>query len=155
MTDSLHLLFNPYGNLTAFFFFALLPPLILAAAWAKRRNVAAPPLSLRGGRAVVAVVLLTVYYGFILNWLIFDQFQSLTLKRGELVLRYPLFGLTERLPATAVRAVDVVQDDPRTYRMQRLVIVTRDGQRYTSAQVRADTAAQLAERLRAALPLSP
>lgn len=151
MADSLHLLFNPGGNLTAFFFFALLPPLMLAAAWAKRRNVAAAPLSLRGRGGVIAVVLLTVYYGFLLNWLIIGQFQSLTLERGELVLRYPLLGLTERLPVTTVQAIEIIKDDPRTYRMQRLVIVTQDGQRYTSTQVRAATAAQLAGLLRQAL----
>ncbi len=82
------------------------------------------------------IVPILIYYGFIYWWLFYDQFYRILIQSDATwQLEYRMPVRTKTIPVNDISTIQAVTGDMRTYEMTRILIFTRDGNRYLSAQV--------------------
>ena len=83
---------------------------------------------------IIAPIL--IYYGFVYWWLFYDQFYSILIRNDATwQLEYRMPVRIKKVPVNDILTIQSVTGDMRTHEMTRILIFTRDGNRYSSAQV--------------------
>lgn len=130
--------FNPLGNYVAVLFLCALPPLFMLLGhlasmmgWGKSRWAFA-----RRFWYLPLLVPLFLYYGIIYRWLFYDQFYWITVKNnGAWELEYSVPSRIKTIMADDISDIQAITGDMWTHRMVRILISTKDGKKYLSAQV--------------------
>ncbi len=130
--------FNDAGNLlAAVFFFSLPLVLVVVGLWTRGREGESRRWRFARRTAYLPVMLPLLLYGLVVyRWLFHDQFYWLTVEReGVWQLEYCLPGKTRTIRIADIAEIQAVSGDLWTYRQARIRITTREGERFTSAQV--------------------
>lgn len=130
--------FNVTGNVTAALFFFSLPLIIVVAGALARRKSAENKRWLFAERYLYLPLLapLLLYYGLIYRWLFYDQFYWIAVERnGDLRLEYYLPSRSRTITVGDISHFESSTGDLWTFKSVRILIVTTDGKRHSSAQV--------------------
>ena len=134
--NSIH--FNPIGNLIAALFFCILPLfIVIIGLLARRKGIGKNRWSsVKRYWYLPILVPLFLYYGIIYRWLFYDQFYWITMKNeGIWELEYSVPTRIRTINAGDISSIEAATGDIWTHRMVRILISTKDGKKYLSAQV--------------------
>ena len=143
MTTVQEIVFNIGGNYVAALFWCAAPLIVILLGilarmmgWSRDRMAFA-----RRYWYMPLLVPLVLYYGFIYWWLFYDQFYRVLVRDDNTwQLEYRMPTRTRTISADDIADFQTVTGDIRTYRMIRIAISTKDGEKYLSAQVAEDDA---------------
>lgn len=129
---------NPAGAYTAAFYFSLLPGVILIFAYLRRKRGKSTgkwEVSRQYWYLPIDLPVL-LYFGLIYWWLFYDQFYRIIIQSNDSwKLEYLMPKRTKVIFSSDISEIQAVTGDIRTYKMTRILILTKDGKRYLSAQI--------------------
>jgi len=130
--------FNPMGNYVAALFWCVLPLVIIIIGELRhRKGIGKNKWSFVKRYWYLPILIpLFLYYGIIYRWLFYDQFYWITVKNnGTWELEYSVPSRIKTIMADDISDIQAVTGNMWTHRMVRILISTKDGKKYLSAQV--------------------